>query len=84
MVSYIGYKSQEIDLYISVFESSLDEENQESSFASNLVLMRMKKPGSSLGIIKAPYHENIDFTLLEDVFETEQIVVSASKEREAN
>ena len=38
MVSYIGYKSQEIDLYISVFESSVDEENQESSFASKLGL----------------------------------------------
>ena len=25
MVSYIGYRSQEIEMYISVFESSLDE-----------------------------------------------------------
>ena len=32
--------------------------------------------------MKAPFHEDIDFTLVEDALETEQIVVSASKKKE--
>ena len=83
MVSYIGYRSQEIEMYISVFESSLDEENQESSFSSKLGLDEDEEtPDDDQGILKAPYHENINFTLVEDALETEQIVVSASKKKE--
>ena len=36
MISYIGYKSQEIELYISEFEITDDEEDTESSFSSKL------------------------------------------------
>ena len=85
LVSYIGYKSQEIELYISEFESSDANEDDESSFSSKLGLdidEEIEDEENSGGILKAPFHENINFTLEEDALETEQIVVSASKKKE--
>ena len=84
LVSYIGYKSQEIELYISEFESSDASEDDESSFSSKLGLdidEETEDEEDSGGILKAPFHENINFTLEEDALETEQIVVSASKKK---
>ena len=44
MISYIGYKSQEIELYISKFEDTDDEEEDtESSFSSKLGIDRKKR-----------------------------------------
>ena len=85
LVSYIGYKSQEIELYISEFESSDANEDDESSFSSKLGLdidEETDDEEDAGGILKAPFHENINFTLEEDALETEQIVVSASKKKE--
>ena len=85
LVSYIGYKSQEIELYISEFESSDGSEDDESSFSSKLGLdidEETEDEEDSGSILKAPFHENINFTLEEDALETEQIVVSASKKKE--
>ena len=85
LVSYIGYKSQEVELYISEFESSDASEDDESSFSSKLGLdidEETEDEEDSGGILKAPFHENINFTLEEDALETEQIVVSASKKKE--
>ena len=85
LVSYIGYKSQEIEIYISEFESSDASEDDESSFSSKLGLdidEEIEDEEDAGGILKAPFHENINFTLEEDALETEQIVVSASKKKE--
>ena len=85
LVSYIGYKSQEIELYISEFESSDASEDDESSFSSKLGLdidEETEDEEDFGGILKAPFHENINFTLEEAALETQQIVVSASKKKE--
>ena len=88
MVSYIGYKSQEIELYISEFENTDDDvEDTESSFSSKLGIDEeeeevVKVDEEVSGILKAPFHDNINFSLLEDALETEQVVVSASKKKE--
>ena len=85
LVSYIGYKSQEIEIYISEFESSDASEDDESSFSSKLGIdidEETEDEEDFGGILKAPFHENINFTLEEDALETEQIVVSASKKKE--
>jgi len=85
LVSYIGYKSQEIELYISEFESDDDADDDESSFSSKLGIdidEDLEEDEEVGDILKAPFHENINFTLEEDALETEQIVVSASKKKE--
>ena len=86
MISYIGYKSQEIELYISEFEITDDEEDTESSFSSKLGIDEEDEEDEAEkevpGILKAPFHENINFSLVEDALETEQVVVSASKKKE--
>ena len=86
MISYIGYKSQEIELYISEFEIIDDEEDTESSFSSKLGIddedEEEEADEEATGVLKAPFHENINFSLVEDALETEQVVVSASKKKE--
>ena len=86
MISYIGYKSQEIELYISEFEITDDEEDAESSFSSKLGIDDEDEEEEAEedvpGVLKAPFHENINFSLVEDALETEQVVVSASKKKE--
>ena len=86
LVSYIGYKSQEIELYISEFEITDDGEDTESSFSSKLGIDDEDEEEETdeevPGILKAPFHENINFSLVEDALETEQVVVSASKKKE--
>ena len=84
LVSYIGYKSQEIELYISVYDSDGDSDEEESSFSSKLGIEDdfEDEIEDDSEIMKAPFHENIDFFLEEDALETEQIVVSASKKKE--
>ena len=84
LVSYIGYKSQEIELYISVYESDGDSDEEESSFSSKLGIDEdfEDEMEDDEEIMKAPFHENINFVLVEDALETEQIVVSASKKKE--
>ena len=82
LVSYIGYRSQEIELYISVFESGDGLDDSESSFSSKLGIDEELEEEIFSDILKAPFHEDIDFTLVEDALETEQIVVSASKKKE--
>ena len=87
MISYIGYKSQEIELYISEFEITDDEEEDtESSFSSKLGIdeeEEIEEIDEDISeVLKAPFHENINFSLVEDALETEQVVVSASKKKE--
>ena len=86
MISYIGYKSQEIELYISEFEITDDEEDAESSFSSKLGIDDEDEEEEAdedvPSVLKAPFHENINFSLVEDALETEQVVVSASKKKE--
>ena len=83
LVSYIGYKSQEIELYISVFESDENLGDEESSFSSKLGIDEEIEIDEEISdILKAPFHEGINFILQEDALETEQIVVSASKKKE--
>ena len=89
MISYIGYKSQELEIYISEFEMSDDEEeDSESSFSSKLGIEEddeeeeEEEEEKDSNILKASFHENINFTLIEDALETEQVVVSASKKKE--
>ena len=79
MVSYIGYKSQELVLYISEFESGEDREVGRS-FSAKLGLDDVEDDIS--GIRKSSFHENIDFSLEPDALEIEQVVVSASKKKE--
>ena len=89
MISYIGYKSQELEIYISEFETiDDDEEDSESSFSSKLGIEEdeeetdeEEEEEEDSNILKASFHENINFTLLEDALETEQVVVSASKKK---
>ena len=85
MISYIGYKSQEIELYISEFEITDDEEDTESSFSSKLGIdeeQEIEEIDEDISeVLKAPFHENINFSLVEDALETEQVVVSASKKK---
>ena len=66
MVSYIGYKSQEIELYISKFEDTDDEEEDtESSFSSKLGIddeEEIEQIDEDISeVLKAPFHENINF-----------------------
>ena len=86
MISYIGYKSQEVELYISEFEITDDEEDTESSFSSKLGIddeEEIEEIDEDISeVLKAPFHENINFSLVEDALETEQVVVSASKKKE--
>ena len=82
-VSYIGYKSEEMELYISEFQSDDNTDESESSFSSKLGLDEEFDPDESTSdILKAPFHENLNFTLRVDALETDQIVVSASKKKE--
>ena len=80
MISYIGYKSQEIELYISKFKDTDDEEEDtESSFSSKLGIdeEEVEEIDEDISeVLKAPFHENINFSLVEDALETEQVVVS--------
>ena len=80
MVSYIGYKSSEISLYISEFER-VGIEEVESSFSSKLGLEEEDEE-SDVDIVKSSYHENVDVILQSDALETEQVVVSATKKKE--
>ena len=82
LVSYIGYKSQEIELYIS--QGSIEIDNDaDNSFSSKLGIYEEEEEDNKVdNILKAPFHENINFTLEIDALETEQVVVSASKKQE--
>ena len=80
MVSYIGYKSKEFELYISEFETKENEES-DNSFSSKLGIDDEEEEFEDV-ILKAPFHSNINFILEIDALETEQVVVSASKKKE--
>ncbi len=80
MVSYIGYKSKEFELYISKFETKETEES-DNSFSSKLGIEEEEEEIEDV-ILKAPFHSNINFILEIDALETEQVVVSASKKKE--
>jgi len=85
LVSYIGYKPQELELYISEYE--IEEPKQPNgSFSSKLGIEEEEEEEEELNqqskILKAPFHENINFSLEVDALETDQIVVSASKKKE--
>ena len=82
-VSYIGYRSQDMELYISEFQSQDNTDESESSFSSKLGLdEEIDVDASTSDILKAPSHENLNFILRVDALETDQIVVSASKKKE--
>ena len=82
-VSYIGYRSEEMELYISEFQSEDNTDESESSFSSKLGIdEEFDADESTSDILKAPFHENLNFTLRVDALETDQIVVSASKKKE--
>ena len=81
MVSYIGYKTKKLDVYISEFDAD-DDTNISSSFSSKLQLLDDEDIQDNENIIKASFQENIDFILELDALETDQIVVSASKKKE--
>ena len=82
-ISYIGYKSEEMELYISEYQSEDNTDESESSFSSKLGLdEEFDVDESTSDILKAPFHENLNFTLRVDALETDQIVVSASKKKE--
>ena len=81
MVSYIGYKTKKLDIYISEFDAD-DDTNISSSFSSKLQLLDDEDIQDNENILKASFHENIDFILELDALETDQIVVSASKKKE--
>ena len=82
-VSYIGYRSEEMELYISEFQSEDNTDESESSFSSKLGLdEEFDADESTSDILKAPFHENLNFILRVDALETDQIVVSASKKKE--
>ena len=82
-VSYIGYRSEEMELYISEFQSEVNTDESESSFSSKLGIdEEFDADESTSDILKAPFHENLNFTLRVDALETDQIVVSASKKKE--
>ena len=81
MVSYIGYKSKEFELYISEFEIK-DVKESDNSFSSKLGIDEEEELEFEDMILKAPFHSNINFILEIDALETEQVVVSASKKKE--
>jgi len=81
MVSYIGYKTKKLDIYISEFDAD-DDTNISSSFSSKLQLLDDEDIQDNENVLKASFHENIDFILELDALETDQIVVSASKKKE--
>ena len=83
LVSYIGYKSQEFEFYISISSRKLDNEIDDD-FSSKLGIYNENEQEFTVedGIIKSSYHENINFILEYDALETEQVVVSASKKQE--
>ncbi len=82
LVSYIGYKSQQAELYISRGSATVND-NADNSFSSKLGIFEEEEEDSKVDdILKAPFHENINFTLEIDALETEQVVVSASKKQE--
>ena len=81
MVSYIGYKTKKLGVYISEFDAD-DDTNISSSFSSKLQLLDDEDIQDNENILKASFHENIDFILELDALETDQIVVSASKKKE--
>ena len=82
-VSYIGYRSEEMELYISEFQSEDNTDESESSFSSKIGIdEEFDADESTSDILKAPFHENLNFTLRVDALETDQIVVSASKKKE--
>ena len=82
LVSYIGYKSQQIELYISRGSVEIDDD-QDNNFSSKLGIYDEDEEDSEIDdILKAPFHENLNFTLEIDALETEQVVVSASKKQE--
>ena len=80
MVSYIGYKSQKLVLYISEFDSE-DESISGNSFSAKLQLYE-DDDDIETDILKASFHDNVNFVLELDALETDQIVVSASKKKE--
>ena len=83
LVSYIGYKSQEFEFYISISSRKLDNELHDD-FSSKLGIYdeNEQEVMDEDGIIKSSYHENVNFILEYDALETEQVVVSASKKQE--
>ena len=81
LVSYIGYRSQEIEVYISEYEDIRDD-ILTNSFSDKLGIGDENTPDMDQTMLKAPFHKNINFTLEQDALETEQIVVSASKKKE--
>ena len=80
MVSYIGYRSQKIDIYISEFDAK-DKSASEINFSSKLQIYE-EDDVLDENILKASFHDNINFELELDALETDQIVVSASKKKE--
>lgn len=79
-VSYIGYRSKKLDIYVSEFESN-NADMSASSFSSKLQLDDIDD-NSNLNVVKSSFHENVNFNLELDALETDQIVVSASKKKE--
>ena len=77
MVSYIGYRSQKIDIYISEFDAE-DESDTESSFSSKFQLYEDDEDLDE-NILKASFHDNVNFSLELDALETDQIVMYSSK-----
>ena len=84
LISYIGYKSEELELYISETDIKENAEDQRSNFSTKLGLDENEEEEDdfNIDILKGSFHENINFSLLKDALETEQIVVSASKKKE--
>lgn len=86
LITYIGYKSEQIDLYISEFDSDEDSQELRTDFSSKLGLEDGESTDEfdeeDFGILKRSFYENMDFSLKEDALETEQIVVSATKKKE--
>ena len=63
LVSYIGYKSQQIELYISRGSVEIDDD-QDNNFSSKLGIYDEDEEDIEIDeILKAPFHENINFTL---------------------
>ena len=57
--------------------------DQDNNFSSKLGIYDEDEEGSEIhDILKAPFHENLNFMLEIDALETEQVVVSASKKQE--
>ena len=87
LVTYIGYKSQEIELYISEYEAE-SEEDMDDTFSAKLGVedsededtLEDSEEGDM--IRKEPFYQNLNFILETDALEIEQVVVSASKKKE--